>query len=117
MLSPHAGASPAIVVHLPAGAARRTVWVGRPAGVVLATRFSGPRGISLRVFATIPGVAGVGVGGAPGRADVCRDVAARTTCVRAQEWCPMPAARWRVTLTKRSGPAGVVRVTFRVGIP
>jgi hypothetical protein len=117
MLLVHSGDSPAIVVQLPAGAARRTLWVDRPAGVVLATRFTGPRGISLRVFATIPGVAGVGVGGAPGRLDVCQDLAASTTCARAQEWCPMPAARWRVTLTKRSGPAGIVRVVFRVGIP
>jgi hypothetical protein len=117
MLSSPAGDSTAISVYLPAGATSRTLWVKRPAGVVLATRFSGPRGIWLRVFATIPGVAGVGVGGAPGRLDVCREVGARATCSRAQEWCPMPAARWRITLTKRSGPAGVVRVTFRVGLP
>ncbi len=114
MLASHV---PAIVVSLPAGAARRTVWVDRPAGVVLATRFTGPRGISLRVLATVPGVAEVGVGGAAGTLDVCRDIGLRTTCSRAQEWCPMPAARWRVTLTKRAGPAGVVRFTFRVGIP
>jgi hypothetical protein len=117
MLLVHPADGPALVVRLPAGAARRTLWVDRPAGVVLATRFTGPRGISLRVLATIPGVAGVGVGGASGRIDVCHTVAARTTCAREQEWCPMPAARWRVTLTKRSGPAGVVRVVFRVGIP
>jgi hypothetical protein len=117
MLLAHPPDAPAIVVRLPAGAVRRTLWVDRPAGVVLTTRFTGPRGISLLVLATIPGVAGVGVGGAPRRLDVCRTLASRTTCVREQEWCPMPAARWRVTLTKRSGPAGVVRVTFRVGLP
>ena len=116
MLSSHSGPGAAIVVRLPAGAARRTVWVDRPAGVVLQTRFAGPRGISLRVAATIPGVAGVGVGGSPGRLDRCRTGARRTSCTRQQEWCPMPAARWRVTLAKRAGPAGVVRVTFRVGL-
>jgi hypothetical protein len=113
--SSSAAGSAVIVVLMPAGAGRRTVWVARPAGVVLTTRFVGSRGISLSVVATIPGIAAVGVGGARGTLDACRDDATHTTCARDQEWCPMPAARWRVTLTKRSGPAGVVRVTFRVG--
>ena len=36
-------------------------------------------------------------------------------CTRWQAECPMPAARWRVTLRKRAGPAGVIQLVFVVG--
>jgi hypothetical protein len=107
-------APPAIVVQLPRGAARRTIWVSRPAGAVETTEITVPRGTALGVMASIPGVAGVGVDTAPGPVDTCRGAGATIVCSRSQEPCPMPGARWRLTFLKRSGPAGPVRLVFRV---
>jgi hypothetical protein len=108
---------PALIASLPAGAARRTFYVSEPAGVVLLTRLVVPRGAQVRVAAEIPGVAGVGVS-TPGIApDECRTDRTTTICTRGQEWCPLPSARWRITFDKRAGPAGTVRLLFRVGPP
>jgi hypothetical protein len=106
---------PALVVQLPAGAARRTVYVTRPAGVVLLTRMVVPRGVRISVAAVIPGLAGVGVSTRGVSPDECLTAGAITTCTRGQEWCPMPSARWRVTFVKGAGPAGPVRLMFRIG--
>jgi hypothetical protein len=111
----HADAPLAIVVALPAGAARRTVWMRRPAGVVRASEVTLARGTTVLVTAAIPGVAQVDVSSTRDAFDRCRDVGTSTICSRAQEACPMPASRWRVTFTKRSGPAGSVLLTFRIG--
>jgi hypothetical protein len=108
---------PGLVVQLPAGAARRTVYVRQQAGVVLLTRVMVVRGAQVSVAATIPGVAGVGVSTRGAFPDRCRTAGATTVCTRDQEWCPMPAARWRVTVAKGAGPAGPVRLLFRVGRP
>ena len=75
------------------------------------------RGVEANVMATIPGVAGVGVDTRTEASNRCRRAGARVVCVRWQEWCPMPAARWRVTVVKRAGPAGPLRLDFRVGEP
>jgi hypothetical protein len=84
---------------------------------VFLTRLVAPRGAHVSVAAEIPGVAGVAVS-TPGRPpDSCRSAGATTTCTRDQEWCPMPAARWRITFTKRAGPAVRVRLLFGVGQP
>jgi hypothetical protein len=113
----HAVTPPALVLQLPAGAASRTVLVRRGAGVVLLTRLIVTRGSRVSAAAEIPGIAGVAVS-TPGRPqDVCRSAGATTTCTRGQEWCPMPVARWRITFTKRAGPAARVRLLFRVGTP
>jgi hypothetical protein len=68
-------------------------------------------------FAEIPGIAGVGVSTRGISPDECRADGATTICTRGQEWCPMPPARWRVTFVKGAGPAGLVRLIFRVGAP
>jgi hypothetical protein len=107
----------AIVIRLPAGASTRAVWVERPAGVVLLTRISVPHGTQVNASMIIPTVAGVAVDTRDARPNRCRVGRTRDVCVRAQEWCPMPRARWRLRIAKRSGPAGTVRVEFRVGVP
>jgi hypothetical protein len=99
-----ASAPPAIVVHLPAGPARRTVWIERPAGVVLRARISVPRGAAARASIMVPGVGGVVVRTSPAPPG-------------SPEPCPFPQARWRVAVVKTSGPAGDVRVDFRIGAP
>lgn len=108
---------PAIVIHLRARSSTRVVWVDRPAGVVLLTRISVAHGTQVQASMIIPGVAGVVVDTRDAAPDGCRSGRMRDVCVRVQEWCPMPAARWRVQIAKRSGPAGDVRVDFRVGAP
>jgi hypothetical protein len=85
--------------------------------VVLLTWVGVPRGVRLSVDAVIPGVAGVGVSTSGIFPDRCLSAGATTVCTRGQEWCPMPSARWRVTFTKDAGPAGPVRLLFRVGRP
>jgi hypothetical protein len=106
---------PALVVRVPAGAARRVFYVNRPAGVVLLTEMIVPRGAQVRAAAEIPGLAGVGVSTRGIAPDACRTDGTTTVCTRGQEWCPMPSARWRITFVKRSGPAGLVRMVFRIG--
>jgi hypothetical protein len=91
--------------------------VRRPAGVVLLTRVVVVRGARVAVAASIPGVAGVGVTTSGVFPDRCRTARETTVCTRGQEWCPMPSARWRVTFAKGAGPAGPVRLLFRVGRP
>jgi hypothetical protein len=104
-------------VAVAAGRVRRTVWVRRPAGVVLVTSMVVAKGTRAAVLAVIPGVAGVGVDTSQGASNRCRSHRRLTICDRSQEWCPMPAARWRITVTKAAGPAGVIRVRFTVGRP
>lgn len=41
----------------------------------------------------------------------------RVICTVGEEACPMPSGIWVVTLRKLSGPAGVVKLRFRVGSP
>ena len=69
------------------------------------------------MLAEIPGIAGIGVDTRRTATNTCRESARFTICSRGQEWCPLPAARWRIRLTKLSGPAGVIRFVFMVGRP
>lgn len=121
MLGPAAHAvqpASAAVVRVESGATQRAFSMREPAGVVLLARIVVPHGTVASVRATIPGVAGVSVGtSAASGPNTCHRTSAVDVCTQAQEWCPMPAARWRVTLYKRSGPPGVIRFVFRVGAP
>jgi hypothetical protein len=110
-------ATPAALIRVPPGPLRRTLWLRRPAGVVLLSRMIVPRGTVATVSAEIPGVAGVAVATANRVPNTCRPSGRLMVCTRGQEWCPMPAARWRVTLVKRAGPAGTIRFVFAVGPP
>lgn len=105
---------------LPAGKSQRRFSMREPAGVILLTRITVPRGVDAHVDALIPHVAGAGVSTATSRFDPalsCRRSGSNDVCTQAQEWCPMPAAHWRMHLVKLGGPAGRIRVDFVVGQP
>jgi hypothetical protein len=105
---------------LPAGQSQRRFSMREPAGVILLTRITVPHGVHATVDARIPHLAGAGVSTATSRVDPalsCRRSGGDDVCTQAQEWCPMPAARWRMHLVKTGGPAGRIRVDFVVGQP
>jgi hypothetical protein len=104
-----------VSLRVASGPQRRTLWLTRPAGVVLVSRLIVPRGVVASLSAEIPGVAGIGVDTTNAASNICRHSTAVDVCTRWQAECPMPAARWRVTLDKRSGPAGFIRFVFVVG--
>jgi hypothetical protein len=102
------------------GGARRVFTVRQPSGVVLLTRLTVTHGIRAWATATIPNVSGVRVSTIRERGDPlspCRRRARFDVCTQSQEWCPMPAAVWRVLIVKVGGPAGLVRFDFVVGKP
>lgn len=120
IVQPTAHASTSRTFVLPAGAAQRRFAMREPAGVILLTRITVPHGVRAYVDATIPGAGGTRFSTALSRPDpalACRRVGASDVCTQQQEWCPMPAGRWRMQLVKTSGPAGPLRVDFVVGPP
>ena len=91
--------------------------LGEPAGVIVLARTSSPRGVRASVNATIPGVAGVqfGTRRGPGPLSLaCALHGSTNVCTQAVEWCPMPQAKWRLSVTKLAGPGGEIRVDFVV---
>jgi hypothetical protein len=87
----------------------------QPAGVILLYRISAPRGTYVRAFTRLPKITvplKIGT-----RGNGCRAVGTRTVCTVGEEWCPMPEGVWHVRVDKISGPAGEVRLWFRVGSP
>ncbi len=95
-------------------------------GVILLVRLIVPHGVRAHLQATIPHLAGVWIatGGrridpprAPAPGIGCRQQGRYDVCTQPEEWCPMPAALWRMHLVKRSGPAGPIRIDFVVGPP
>jgi hypothetical protein len=106
--------------ELGAGRARRAFYLRQPKGVVLLTRLTVTHGIGAYLTATIPSGAGVRVSSIAERGDPlspCRRRGRFDVCTQAQEWCPMPTAKWRILLVKVGGPAGLVRFDFAVGKP
>ena len=102
------------------GSARRVFAVRQPSGVVLLTRLTVRHGIRAWATATVPNVSGVRVSTIRERGDPlspCRRRRRFDVCTQSQEWCPMPAARWRILLVKVGGPASLVRFDFVVGKP
>jgi hypothetical protein len=97
-------------VALPAGAAARAFLVSEPRGVVRVLRLTVPHGLRVSLTARI---AGAGVGIATQTAD-CRRRGAVDVCDQAVEWCPLPAAVWRLRVRKSYGPAARVVVAFLV---
>jgi hypothetical protein len=104
---------PAHVVTLPGGAAEARLVLSRPPGVILRFRVTVPHGSRVVVAGTI-GIAGVRLST---RTASCKQHREVDVCEQAEEWCPMPAAKWRFTVTKLRGKAGPVRVDFVVGQP
>ena len=103
------------VVHLRAGAVRNRFVLRRDSGVVLSFRLTLPAGSRASVSGEIAGVAGVRL--STDERGTCRRHGRVLLCRQGVEWCPLPAARWRFTLHKLSGPAGTARLEFIVGPP
>ena len=104
---------------LAAGPAERRFTLRERSGVILLSRLTVPAGVRAYVDATIPHLAGTRFSTARANDPAlrCRRQGAATVCTQAQEWCPMPAADWRLHLVKQSGPAGPVRIDYVVGPP
>jgi hypothetical protein len=108
------------VFLLPAGKAQRRFTMREPAGVMLLTRITVRHGVHAYVDALIGRVGGTRFSTGYGRPDpalACRRQGGYEACTQQQEWCPMPAGRWRLRLVKTAGPAGQIRVVFVVGPP
>lgn len=112
-------ASTARTFELGPGRDERRFTLRERSGVILLSRLTVPHGVRARVDATIPGVAGTGFSTRRPNdpALVCRRRGSFDVCTQQQEWCPMPAAIWRLRLVKESGPAGPVRVDFVIAAP
>ncbi|HEY7397265.1 MAG TPA: hypothetical protein VH538_03105 [Gaiellaceae bacterium] len=105
---------------LAAGPASRTFTMRERSGVILVNRITVPRGVRAYVVATIPKLAGAGVQSWPTPRDptlACTHDRGRLACRQGEEWCPMPQATWHFRLVKLRGPAGTVRVDYRVAPP
>lgn len=105
---------------LPAGRAQHRFTMREPAGVMLLTRITVRHGVHAYVDALIGRVGGTRFSTGYGRPDpalACRRQGGYDVCTQQQEWCPMPAGRWRLRLVKTAGPAGQIRVDFVVGSP
>ena len=106
-----------VVVEFGAGRATRTVWLHEPSGQIRLYRLRAPAGTRVRTTVRLPGLT-VPLEIATrenGAAGACVRGATQVFCTVSEEGCPMPAGRWRVRISKRAGPAGVVTLWFRVG--
>lgn len=115
----HRAAATTRTFRVAAGRSERRFELREPGGVILLSRLTVPDGVRAYVDATIPGVAGTRFSTRRPNdpALSCVHASGATTCTQQQEWCPMPAARWRLRLVKLSGPPGVIRVDYVVGPP
>lgn len=106
-------------VHFGPGRQERVFELNEPAGVILLYRISAPAGATVRGSAQLPGVTvPLWIRTAPpGPGSPCTSQGATVVCSVGEEWCPMPAGRWRFHLEKLAGPAGDVRLWFRVDKP
>lgn len=105
-------------VHTRPGGGDAKANISEPAGVIRLFRVTAPVGTHVRVSSTIGGIAGVSTSIPALRddpSDTCTQRDGRVACTQAEEWCPMPAASWRIRVRKYSGPAGWIRITFAVG--
>ena len=105
-------------VHTQRGSEESQAEISEPAGVIRRFRVVAAKGIHVTVTSVIPGLAGVSTAIPRPRQDpssTCTHSGDAVACTQAEEWCPMPAASWRIRVRKHSGPAGWIRVTFAVG--
>ena len=99
-----------------AGRETRTFRLEEPAGVILLYRLSTPAGAKVAATVQWPHVT-VPLRIATDSPGVCSTAGGRTTCTVGEEWCPMNPATWHVRIEKRVGPAGEIKLWFRVGRP
>jgi hypothetical protein len=112
----HSGSA---TVHFGPGRETRILNLDEPAGVILLYRIRVPADVTVRGSAQLPGVTvPLRIGTmSPGPSSACTNEAETVVCTVGEEWCPMPAGRWRFRLEKLGGPAGDVKLSFRVGKP
>lgn len=106
-------------LHFHGGQQSLSFRLHEPAGVILLYRISAPRGVKVHGTAQLPLIT-VPLHIAtrrPGPASSCVELPSRIVCTVGEEWCPMPEGTWHFRVDKLSGPAGDVRLWFRVGTP
>ena len=111
--------SSTVAFKLGRGHATAAAELDEPSGVILLYRLQAPLGTRARATIQLPSVsAPLAIATTPvGPSSWCRTGRAGVTCIVGEEGCPMPAGRWRVLITKLSGPPGDVTIRFRVGTP
>jgi hypothetical protein len=111
--------APSFSVRLAAGRRTATARVREPAGVIMLYRVRAPVGARIEAWTRLPSITVplmIGTHGTGGPHS-CTSDGSTSTCVVAEEGCPMPSGVWRLTVRKLSGPAAHVTVWFRVGAP
>jgi hypothetical protein len=103
-------------VHLSEGRDATALRLHEPSGVILLYRIEAPAGAKVRASAQLPSVT-VPLFISTSIGDACTHMRNRTVCTVGEEWCPMPEGVWDFKITKLSGPAGDVTLTFKVGQP
>lgn len=97
---------------------RTPVTISAPAGTLRRLRLILPHGARATAIAVIPALAGIRVSSpAIGPAARCGRHGSVDVCAQDAEACPMPAANWRVRVTRYRGPAGKVRVELVLADP
>jgi hypothetical protein len=107
------------IVHFGTGRGAASFRMREPAGVIRLYRIRAPRGIRLRATAQIPRLTvPLLIATSPaGPTSPCTVERQSTTCIVGEEWCPMPQTTWVFRVAKVGGPAGEIRLWFRVGPP
>lgn len=107
-----------VVVRFGAGRASRAVWLDEPTGEIRLYRLRVPSGARVRATVRLPGLTvpiQIGTGMRQPNIACARGVA-QSFCTAGEEGCPMPAGRWRIRISKLSGPAASVTLWFRVSV-
>jgi hypothetical protein len=103
-------------VHMTEGRDTASFRLHEPSGVILLYRIDAPAGAKVRASAQLPSVT-VPLQISTSIAGACTHARNRVICTIGEEWCPMPEGVWQVRITKLSGPAGGVTLTFKVDQP
>jgi hypothetical protein len=107
------------VLHFDGGRQALSFGLSEPSGVILLYRISVPQGTEVRGSARLPRITvPLRIATTPGGpSSNCSALPRRVRCTVGEEWCPMPAGTWVFRVEKLTGPAGDVKLWFRVGEP
>jgi hypothetical protein len=103
-------------LHLTEGRDSSSFRLHEPSGVILLYRIEAPAGARVQASAQLPSVT-VPLYISTSIREACSTMGSRMVCSVGEEWCPMPEGVWHFRVTKLSGPAGDVTLTFKVGQP
>jgi len=105
-----------VVVRFGPGRVSKAVWLHQPTGTIRLYALRAPAGARVRATVRLPGLTvPIEIGTGMRQPNIaCTRGPAETFCTAGEEGCPMPAGRWRVRVTKLSGPAATVTLWFRV---